>query len=290
MTTPLPTLTLDAMLERYALLLFDAYGVLVRTQGAIEGAQALIEHLNAQGRAYFILTNDASRHLSTSWERFEALGLPIPQERIITSGSLLTPWVRAHGLRGADAVVLGPPDSHRYAREAGLTLVDPERATSLDALVIGDMPRADAVAELDAAVSALLRTLDAGRLPKLALPNPDLIYPIDQGRVGLTAGAIAVMVERILRERYPGLPAQALTFERLGKPHAAIFQAGLDQAGVQDKSQVIMVGDQLVTDILGAHDFGIDSALVQTGLVRLDHHAPQTWPARPTYLLESLWR
>jgi ribonucleotide monophosphatase NagD (HAD superfamily) len=48
----------------------------------------------------------------------------------------------------------------------------------------------------------------------------------------------------------------------------------------------VMVGDQLATDILGAHNAGLDSALVTTGVTRLDavpHDAP-----RPTWVLESL--
>lgn len=281
----LSPISMDALLERYKLLLFDAYGVLVRGEGVIEGAQALVEHLNATSRQYYILTNDASRHISTSFERFTQLGLSIPIERIITSGSLLVRYFKERDLSGARTVVLGPVDSHQYALDAGASLVKPWEVDTLEVLVFGDMPTEEPVRWLEEAISAMLRTLDAGHTPKLVLPNPDLIYPKDTRRVGLTAGAIASMFDHIIKERYPGL---ALKIDRLGKPHPYIFEEGMVRAGHTDRANTIMVGDQLVTDIQGAQDFGIDSALVTTGLVRADQDISR-WPIRPTFVLESLW-
>lgn len=281
----LSPISMDALLERYHLLLFDAYGVLVRGEGVIEGAQALVEHLNTSKRQYYILTNDASRHISTSAARFEQLGLFIPIERIITSGSLLVRYFKEQALDGAKTVTLGPPDSHQYALDAGASLVKPWELETLEVLIFGDMPTEEPVRWLEESISALLRTLDAGLTPKLVLPNPDLIYPKDPSRVGLTAGAIAAMFEHIVRERYPGIE---LKIDRLGKPHPYIFEEGMVRAGHTERADTIMVGDQLVTDIQGAQDFGIDSALVTTGLVRTDQDISR-WPLRPTFVLESLW-
>lgn len=282
---PAPLITMSEIIDQYKLLLFDAYGVLVRTEGAIEGAATLIENLNATQHNYFILTNDASRHITTSFERFNQLGLSIPLERIITSGSLLTRYFQERQLQGAKTVVLGPPDSHRYAQDAGAQLVKPWQLDHLDALVLGDLPTEEPIRWLEEATSALLRTLDAGKTPALVIPNPDLIYPKEPGRIGLTAGALCAMLERIIAERYPG---QSLRFDRLGKPHHYIFEEGMVRAQHHDKPTTLMVGDQLVTDIQGAQDFGLSSALVQTGLVRLDHN-PDAWPIKPTFILDALW-
>ena len=74
-----------------------------------------------------------------------------------------------------------------------------------------------------------------------------------------------------------------LRFTRLGKPNAPIFQEALRQAGTTD---VVMVGDQLGTDILGANRLGIPSALVTTGLSSLDDcETQQIWP---TLVVQSL--
>ena len=50
---------------------------------------------------------------------------------------------------------------------------------------------------------------------------------------------------------------------------------------------MVMIGDQLETDIKGANDFGLDSVLVGTGIAALDlSWAPESM--RPTYTLRSL--
>jgi ribonucleotide monophosphatase NagD (HAD superfamily) len=52
---------------------------------------------------------------------------------------------------------------------------------------------------------------------------------------------------------------------------------------------MVMVGDQLATDIRGANEFGVASVLAPTGLTRVED--PSFTPPcdlRPDYILESL--
>jgi len=61
-----------------------------------------------------------------------------------------------------------------------------------------------------------------------------------------------------------------------------------EEAARRSRSRdLLMVGDQLATDILGARRFGIPSVLITTGLVRV---TDRSWPPEmaPTYLLSSL--
>jgi len=53
-----------------------------------------------------------------------------------------------------------------------------------------------------------------------------------------------------------------------GKPHLTIYDIGLDKLklkGIYDKNKILMIGDTLETDIQGAINVGIKSALVLTG-------------------------
>ena len=52
--------TIDELVERYSVLLFDAFGVLSHSVGALPGAVELIDRLNRVGKPYYVLTNDAS--------------------------------------------------------------------------------------------------------------------------------------------------------------------------------------------------------------------------------------
>lgn len=53
------------------------------------------------------------------------------------------------------------------------------------------------------------------------------------------------------------------------------------------QGDMVMLGDQLGTDIRGANAFGIDSALVLTGLSRWQD-ALHDEGLRPTFLVENL--
>lgn len=274
--------TIDDLIRDYDALMFDAYGVLVRGDGAIPHAAELLARLDAIGKPYVILTNDASRLTETCAARYASLGLPIPVERIITSGSLLVPYFAAHGLHNARTLVLGGPDAQAWVARAGGKLVETGEADVVDVLALADLPDVEPMAQVEAVLSALLRAIDAGSCPRLVLPNPDRIYPRSAREVGLTGGAIAHMIEGILEERYPG---RTWHFDRLGKPYGAIFDEG--RRRLPAGARLVMIGDQLATDIRGALDAGIDAALVTTGLI--DAGADRSaWPVKPTWLLESL--
>jgi len=55
----------------------------------------------------------------------------------------------------------------------------------------------------------------------------------------------------------------------VGKPSKIAFGIALEKAGCAPES-ALMIGDRLETDILGAREAGIDSALVLTGITTKD--------------------
>jgi HAD superfamily hydrolase (TIGR01450 family) len=276
----LQEITFDRLIERYAVLLLDAYGVLVHTSGALNGAAELISGLNRIKKPYFILTNDASRLPQTGAARFKKYGLEIEPDRIITSGQLIEGYFKTHHLEGARCVVLGPEDSTRYVKLAGGQVVSPDEA--FEVLVICDEGGFPFIETVDKVLSALFHKFNDREEVHLLLPNPDLIYPKSDQDFGITSGSIALVLEAALRMRYPD--RSDLRFTRLGKPHAAIFQEAFRRSGTRD---VVMVGDQLETDIRGAKEMGIDSVLVSTGVTQT-HETRIPEALRPTYLLHSL--
>ncbi len=261
MTGPQLT-TIDTLIDRYEALLIDAFGVLLTSEGLLPGAAALVNRLNALGKPWVILTNDASRPPETSLSWYLDLGLDVRPDQIVSSGSLLVPHFARLGLVGAPTICLGPEGSRRYVERAGGALVDFDD-DSAEVVVAGDDAGFPFLEGVEATLSTLCRRADAGLTTHLVLPNPDLIYPRGPGRFGLTSGSIALLLEAALELRYPDRPE--LRFERLGKPHAPIYQAAVERVGTRD---ALMIGDQLHTDILGAAAFGLDSALVATGLAR----------------------
>lgn len=276
----IPEITIEQLITRYDVLLFDAYGVLVTSAGPLDGAPELITYLNHIGKPYYILTNDASKLPSTAARRYQGYGLPLAAEHIITSGDLLVDYFATHQLQGARCAVLGPADSAQFVVRAGGQVVPPTEA--FDALVIGDESGFPFLETVDTAFSTLCRLLDRQYPVRLILPNPDIIYPAPNQSFGMASGSVALMFEAALQARYP--ERTDLQFVRLGKPYASIFAEAVRRSGTR---QMVMLGDQMATDIRGARDFGLDAALVMTG-VSVD--IPPTTPAhlRPTYRLHAL--
>ena len=272
--------TLKKLLADYSVLLLDAYGVVVHSSGALPGARRLIESLNRQKKPYFILTNDASKLPATSARLFNNFGLPIPPDRIITSGSLLTDYFARHQLRGKHCAVLGPQDSIRYVELAGGVVVEP--TAEFEVLIIGDEAGYPFLETIDTVLSGLFNLLDRCADVHLLLPNPDLIYPKGGDGFGIASGSIALMLEAALQQRYSFRPE--LKFVRLGKPHAAIFEEALRRSGTRD---MVMIGDQLETDIRGAVSFGLDSVLIGTGVAGTKL-LPCDTTMQPTYYLDGL--
>jgi HAD superfamily hydrolase (TIGR01450 family) len=267
------------LVARHAVILLDAYGVLIHASGAVAGAAKLIEHLNQIKKPYFVLTNDASRLPTTASARYASLGLQIEAARIIPSGALLAPHFEKNGLRGSSVVVLGTEDSKEYVRRAGGVLV--AAGEDAEVIVVADESGYPFLETVDATLSAILRRVQRKQPVRLLLPNPDLIYPTGEGRSGIAAGSIALIFEAAIQLVSGGTGPR---FQRLGKPHSAIFEEAARRAGTRD---LVMIGDQLETDIRGARAFGIRAALVETGLVRWSE-IEATASLAPDYLLSSL--
>ncbi|MEL6183131.1 MAG: HAD-IA family hydrolase [Myxococcota bacterium] len=265
-----------ALLDRYSGCLLDAYGVLVDGRGALPGAAALIERLNSEQRPWMVLTNDASRLPEGCAAHYRSVGLDIPDDRVLTSGTLLEGWFSARGLEGAETLVLGPADTQSYVARAGGLPRHPAEAEDPAVIVAGDTAGFPFLEGLNQALTKGLARLERSLPLHLAVPNPDLLYPVRSGErdrpgeFGLAAGSMASVLEEAFTRRFPEAPR----FEPLGKPEPHIFAAARARLGTDD---LVMVGDQRATDIAGAKAAGLDAALVTSGVSGLNGHPQPTW-------------
>jgi len=280
MPDAIPHVAIDALIARYDGLLFDAYGVLVHLSGAMPGAPGLIDLLNRSHKPYCLITNDASKLPDTAARRYRGFGLDVDAGHIVTSGELLRRYFTDQGLDGARCAVLGTTDSVRYVELAGGAIVPPDAA--FDVLVVGDQTGYPLLDTVDTALTSLFHRIDAGQPVRLILPNPDLIYLRGEHSFGLAAGSVASLFEAALRRRYAD--RDDLVFTRLGKPGPLLYEEGMRRCATRN---VVMLGDQIETDIRGANRCGVASALVTTGISAPDLDA-LTGDSRPTYWMSSI--
>jgi ribonucleotide monophosphatase NagD (HAD superfamily) len=275
--------TMRDLLARYDGLLVDAYGVLVDARGALPGAAELLAELARTHKPFAIVTNDASRAQATYRARFAGYGIDVAGERFVTSGSLLPGYFARHGLSGARCCVLGTADSVAYVVAGGGVPVALAPGMAIDALVVCDDDGFDFLPAIEIALSAIVRALDAGRMPALVLPNPDLVYPKSSDELGLTAGTIALVIEAALAQRFPLI---APRFDRLGKPAPHLFVHASEMLGIA-RERLVMIGDQIDTDVAGANAAGVPVALVE-GVSRWRHARRGSATPVPTYLLDRI--
>lgn len=271
--------TITALLDQYEGILLDAYGVLVDGSGALPAAAPLFSELARRGTPFAIVTNDASRSAATYVRRFAGYGIAIAPERFVTSGSLLPSYFGDKDLAGARTLVLGTPDSFDFVRAGGGAPVEVVPGVDVDAVAICDDSGTPFLDGIEIAYSAIVRAVDAGRRPALVVPNPDLVFPKGGNEFGFTAGAMALLVEAALARRYPH---ERLVFDRLGKPEPHLFIEAARRLGIA-RERLVMIGDQLETDIAGARAAGIATALL-AGVSRWDDRSALA----PSYLLATI--
>jgi HAD superfamily hydrolase (TIGR01450 family) len=278
----IPFISMRELLDRYSVLLLDAYGVLMEHKQPMAGAPELIDYLNRSGKEYFILTNDASRLSSALAAKYRDKGLNIKESRILSSGMLIEEYFQLHGLHGARCMVIGTPDSGKMVQQAGGLLQPLNHIQETDAVVLCDGEHDEMLSSLHIILNSITRTVLAGREPALILANPDIIYPCAPGEIGLAIGSAALLIENALRVQ---LPEHHLAFTHLGKPETALFKKALSLSSAKD---AVMIGDTFDTDILGAARAGIHSALALFSETAKATAVDRQIGPQPIYLLNSL--
>lgn len=262
---------------------FDSYGVIRNYNGLIPGMEQTFLWLNAQQKNYYIITNDSSRSPALLEASYQKSGLKtITQEKIISSGMLAKEFLDLKVKEGIIAY-LGTESSAHYIERAGLQAVPICKLTAADmdkvnALVLLDDEGFDWFEGINKAVN-LLR----GRAIPAIVANADGAYPVSKKEIGVAIGGLSWMIEKITGRK----------FIRFGKPDSQIFMFAWEMAKKKfpdlKKSDVLMVGDTLHTDILGGNKFGLDTALVLTGNIRPEDAETHitTSGITPTFICES---
>lgn len=252
----------EELAEQYSTLFLDAYGVLKNSSGLLPGILPLLRRLQQKGKRIFVLTNDASKSPSEMAKSYEhpEYGELLSAEHIICSGGLAQLYLQEH-LKPGKVAYFGKPSAAHFIVQAGhepLAIDHCNTNDRVDAIAFLDDEGFDWSRSLNVAVNLLRR-----RNVPVLVANSDFLYPTTERDVGIAVGAIAGMLETLV----------ARQFLRFGKPHPAIFARAFDVAAQDSqglsKSDVLMVGDTLRTDICGANQFGIDTMLVLSGNTQL---------------------
>jgi len=243
---------------RFKAVFLDSYGVIKNYNGLINGAQDTIDFLRKKGIAIRILTNDASRSQEQQAESFSNLGLKgIELHEIVTSGMMAKQFLQDKILSGKIGY-LGTENSAHYILQSGLEHIS---VSDIDLLSIDDISAFvfldDEGFDWNVDINKTVNLLRRKNIPVI-VANSDKLYPVSKNDVAVATGGIAKLVENMLNKK----------FIHFGKPDSQMFIYAFDelnQFGSFSKNEILMVGDNLNTDILGGNKFGVKTTLVLSG-------------------------
>ena len=245
--------------ENFDVLLFDNYGVITFGHGISKTVLKQMERLKEKGKTIIILSN-SSASSAASENKYAKKGLlkGVHYDKILTSGEYASEVVRRGKLpvKGKRMYVFGTANFGRpedklpdMFKGTGYTVVDNLSEADFIYCGVPQINGEDRIV-LEDFIPKIKECLDSGLT--MVCSNPDW-RANEGGRVVVRSGLISKV--------YNELGGNTIVF---GKPGSGMYNVALRGLKVS-KDKVLMVGDTLRTDILGAVHAGIKSCLVIEG-------------------------
>jgi HAD superfamily hydrolase (TIGR01458 family) len=242
--------------------LIDLDGVLYVGKNPVPGVRECLEKVEESGYGIRFVSNSTRRCRGSVAMRLKGLGYDIP------SNSIFTPSLRAiEYMKKSErerCFLLTAGDVFRDFEDAKIRTSEED----VDYVVVGDAGNGFTFERLNQALRLILDGADI-----LAL-EMDRYWKEPEGLV-LSAGPYVAALEY----------ASGKKAELMGKPSPEFFQMALNDLEVGPKDAA-MVGDDILTDVLGAQKMGMQGILVKTGKYREDLAASSG--VVPDLVLESL--
>lgn len=229
--------------------LLDVDGVIVTSWEPLQGAVEAVARLRGMVPVRLV-TNTTSRSAAEIVSLLTAVGVEVGVDEMVTAGAATAALLRRHHPTARCLVLNDGSD----ADLAGLDLVGPEDpgAASADVVVVGSAGPLFTWDALNTAVRALV----AGA--ELVGMHGSSTWTTAEG-LCVDGGAYLGLLES----------ASGVRATVVGKPAPQMFLSGAASMGL-DPSEVLMVGDDLHSDVLAAMDVGMTGVLVRTGKFRPD--------------------
>ncbi len=244
---------LEQIADHYDGYLLDLFGTIHDGYAPLPGVLEGLAALKARGKTLLVISN-APRRNHAVVERMAAMGITDGHyDMVLSSGESAHRALRDggdewHAALGRACCHLGHPgDDSIYA---GLDLDIVAALESADFILNTGLKDAS---ETVADYADVLAAGAARGLPMLCA-NPDLVVLRGDARE-VCAGALAA--------RYATLGGEVVYH---GKPHPPIYETAFALLGDVARERMIAIGDSLRTDVAGAAEAEIDSALVLGGI------------------------
>ncbi|MGZ9584170.1 TIGR01457 family HAD-type hydrolase [Paenibacillus marinisediminis] len=230
--------------------LIDLDGTMFHGSNMIEGADELVTALQRWNVPVLFVTNNSTRTPEQVAELLQSMGIPAETDDVLTSSQAAAAYISEQHA-GEQVFVMGEQGLIQALDEKQIQWSsDPETVygeTKFNVVVQG-LDRSFTYAKLEAASSAIRSGAH------FIVTNPDLKLPSDKG-ISPGAGTLTAAIAA----------ATDSTPIVIGKPNRIIMDVALKRLGCSAE-EAIVIGDNMLTDIMAGANAGCHTALVLTGV------------------------
>jgi 4-nitrophenyl phosphatase len=254
-----------AKLRQVRAVLFDMDGVIYVGNQPLPGVQELLDYLDATGRRWLCITNNASNTSQMFADKLAKMGIKANPAHILGSAEATAAWLGEQAPQKGKVIMLGMEGLRTALLNEGFTLVDDPFDAEFAVAGINFNLVYEDVARVALAVRNGARFVGT---------NIDPTYPSERGQIPGT-GSIIAMLEA----------ATSVKPEIVGKPYPGMYQLAMHRVHSQP-TETMMVGDRYETDITGATTLGLVTTGVLTGISSREVFEAGTPP--PDFILSGL--
>ncbi len=254
-----------ADLKDKKLFLLDMDGTIYLDDDLFDGTLDFLSYVKSIGGRYLFLTNNSSKGIDKYVEKLAHLGIESTADDFLTSTDATITYLKAKAHKKIYA--FGTASFKKQLADAGLNIVDTIE-DGIDCLCVSNDWELTFKKLEDSCILLRDASLD------YIATNPDWVCPTWYGSVP-DCGSFCEMLFRASGRR-PRF---------IGKPEPDMVYLALERTGYK-KSDALMIGDRLYTDVACGVNAGIDSAFVLSGEGTLDDL--NTSETKPTFIYESI--
>lgn len=256
---------MNTLIKKYRAFIFDLDGTIYRGENLIPKADITINRIKELGKKIIFISNKTTGSTKDYFNFLFLKGLKIHENEIVNSTVVLKKYLSETFPR-TKFFAIGEKVFIDEIESAGLSYC--ENTDDIEILLV-TLDRTLDYKKLEIAA----RALEKGA--RFFAANIDDTCPVDIGEV-LDAGSTISALEKRTHKKLE---------QHFGKPSAFMYEEIKSRLN-SDLSKSLIIGDRLETDIALGNKFGIDSALVSTGV---KYYPNGTGNIKPTYYLESVF-
>ena len=252
-------------LSEKKLFVFDMDGTVYLGNKVFPDAVKFIKKLRAEGKQVLFFTNNASHNADFYISKLNKMGFEATESELMSSGDVTAEFLVRHRT-GKSVYLLGTPELYDLFTKRGVPLTDGESA--------------------DITVTSFDTTLTYEKLTKACTlirngseflcTHPDFNCPTETGFIP-DSGAIVACITA----------STGKTPVYFGKPYSSVIEMICERTGY-DKTEIVVFGDRLYTDIALGKKNGVTSILVLTGEATKEDVDKADESEKPDFIYPSL--